>query len=82
MSATSLRLLRAAAEAAGGTDLLAARLGISEAMLRKYMAGTFPLPDPVLLRTVDFILESRDAGFPLSSGPPFLQPGRELSGED
>jgi hypothetical protein len=61
MSATKVRLLQAASEAAGGTGPLSDRLGISEAMLRKYISGVFPLPDPLLLRAVDFILQDRDA---------------------
>lgn len=61
MSATKHRLLLAACDAAGGAGPLAQALGLSEAMLRKYMSGAFPLPDPLLLRAVDFILEERES---------------------
>ena len=60
MSATSVRLLRAAAEIAGGTKALAQRLGIGEIMLSKFLAGV-DLPDPLLLRAVDIILADRDS---------------------
>jgi transcriptional regulator with XRE-family HTH domain len=59
MSATAARLLRAAAEIVGGRRALAERLGIAESLLARYMAGTRLLPDPLLLRTVDVILEDR-----------------------
>jgi len=57
-----VRLLHAASQVAGGVTPLAERLGISEAMLRKYVAGVFPLPDPLLLQALDFIEEHREAG--------------------
>lgn len=55
-----MRLLYAASEVAGGVRPLAARLGISEAMLGKYVTGVFPLPDPLLLQALDFIEEHRN----------------------
>jgi hypothetical protein len=60
-STTKERLLQAACDAAGGTRAFAERLQISEAMLRKYMSGAFEMPDPLLLRAVDLLLEERDA---------------------
>jgi len=57
-----VRLLHAASQVAGGVTPLAERLGISEAMLKKYVAGVFPLPDPLLLQALDFIEEHREAG--------------------
>jgi hypothetical protein len=54
-----VRLLHAASEVAGGTAPLAARLGISEVMLVKYVSGVFPLPDPLLLQALDFIEDHR-----------------------
>jgi hypothetical protein len=66
-----VRLLHAAIEVAGGLGPLAARLGISEAMLGKYVSGVFPLPDPLLLQALDFIEERRNV-FPtpgLREGP-------------
>ena len=61
MSSTQPKLLQAASDVAGGTGPLAERLGISELMLRKYMTGAFPLPDLLLLRALDLILEHREA---------------------
>ena len=59
MHDTKARLLQAACEAAGDAHRLAGRLGISEAMLRKYLGAQFPVPDPVFLTAVDFLLEKR-----------------------
>jgi hypothetical protein len=59
MSATSVNLLRAAAEILGGRRALADRLGIGEMLLGRFMADSFELPDPLLLRAVDIILADR-----------------------
>ena len=73
MSATKLRVLKAAAEAAGGTGPLAAHLGVSEPMLRRYLSGDFPPPDSLFLRAVDFILPEAD-GPPSLMAPPSHSP--------
>jgi hypothetical protein len=71
MSSTPPRLLRAACQVAGGTAALSERLGVSETMLERFMAGTFPVPDRVLLGAVDVMLQERDAKVPLAPpGPP------------
>ena len=62
MSSTPPRLLRAACQVAGGTAALSERLGVSETMLERFMAGAFPIPDRVLLAAVDLMLQERDAG--------------------
>jgi hypothetical protein len=59
VSATSVLLLQAASEVVGGNRALAARLGIGETLLAKFMGNGCDLPDPLLLRTVDIILEQR-----------------------
>jgi hypothetical protein len=64
MSATSVRLLKAAADIAGGDQALAARLGIGETLLSKFMADSLELPDPLLLRVVDIIIADRASRFP------------------
>ena len=61
MSATTVKLLQAAADIAGGTKALAEQLGIGEALLAKYMADVRPTPDPLLLRAVDIILGERQS---------------------
>lgn len=61
MSATSVRLLQAAAEIVGGDKGLADRLGISETLLAIFMADRRELPDPLLLRAVDIILTERES---------------------
>lgn len=63
MSATTVQLLRAASEIAGGNKALADRLGISEALLARFMTDSHALPDPLLLRAVDVILVERQSGF-------------------
>ncbi len=69
MSATSVRLLQAAAEIAGGNRALALRLGIGERLLAKFMADSHELPDPLLLRAVDIILADRQSRLPLDIEP-------------
>lgn len=64
MSATTVRLLKAASEIAGGNRALADRLGVSEALLSKFMADSRQLPDPLLLRAVDIILADRQTQLP------------------
>ena len=49
----------AAAEIAGGNGALARRLGIGESLLAKFLGDNLQLPDPVLLKAVDIILEER-----------------------
>jgi hypothetical protein len=66
---TKSRLLHAACELAGGSAALAARLGVSEAMLRKYMSGVFSMPDNLLLRAVDLLLEEREQSAELAPPP-------------
>jgi hypothetical protein len=61
MSDTQMRLLRAAAAALGGEDALATHLDISLARLGELMDGLEPLPDKLLLRTVDILLQLPEA---------------------
>lgn len=63
MSATTIGLLRAAAEILGGEKALARHLGIGDALLSKYMADNPQLPDALLLRAVDIILADRQSRF-------------------
>jgi hypothetical protein len=64
VSATTVKMLEAAVEIAGGTRELADRLGISESLLAAFLADSRPLPDALLLRTVDLILEDRQSRIP------------------
>jgi transcriptional regulator with XRE-family HTH domain len=59
LSASTVKLLRAAAEITGGHAALAERLGVDEALLSKYLADGRELPDVLLLRVVDIILTDR-----------------------
>jgi len=56
VSATTVQLLKVAAEMLGGEAPLAERLGVAEAQLARFMADNPPLPDPLLLRAVDIVL--------------------------
>ena len=67
MSTSSTKLLQAAAEILGGERPLAEVLGISQTLLSAYLNDARPLPDSLLLRAVDIILEDRQARFGLSS---------------
>lgn len=73
MSTTSVKLLKAAAEAAGGNRQLAAQLGIGEKALAMFMADQRELPDPLLLRAVDIILADRQSRFAPPSPPVTFQ---------
>jgi hypothetical protein len=68
MSATSMKLLQAAADIVGGEKALADRLGIADRLLSAYMADLRELPDWLLLKVVDIILADRHSRLP---------PGRE-----
>lgn len=59
MSATTVKLLRAAAEIVGGEEALAERLGVGKRLFEKFARGLVQLPDPLLLRAVDIILAAR-----------------------
>lgn len=80
MSAATLRILQAASEIAGGNGPLADRLGISRAMLQKYMSGVFPLPDGLLLRAVDMVLAERDSLLGLPVPTDSCQPSEDRAG--
>ena len=60
-------LLRAAAEIVGGTRELAARLGLGERLLARFIAEEAEVPDHVLLHALDIILADRQARS--ASGP-------------
>lgn len=78
MSSTSVKILESAAEIVGSNEALAERLEISMYALALYMEGR-RLPDPLLLKTVDIILEDRQsrlnfpAGQALRRGPQALE---------
>jgi hypothetical protein len=57
-------LLKAASELVGGDKMLARQLGIAETLLAKLMSGLVHLPDPLLLRAVDIVLDDRQAHHP------------------
>lgn len=64
---TSVHLLKVAADIAGGVRELAERLEISERLLERFMEGVRPLPDFLVLRAVDVVLEDRQSRTPSSS---------------
>ena len=61
MSQTTIKLLQAAADILGGEDALAKRMDIGEILLRAYMEERRPMPDFLLLRAVDVVLEHTKA---------------------
>lgn len=61
MSATSVKLLQAAAEVLGGNEALAERLGVEGWLLATYLADRRELPDALLLRAVDIVIADRHA---------------------
>ena len=68
VSATTVKLLRAASEIAGGDKALAEHLDISETLLAKFLEDSVELPDRLLLRAVDIILADRQPLFPPLGG--------------
>lgn len=64
VSGTTARLLRTASELVGGNKALAERLGVSETLLSRFIADSYELPDPLLLRAVDIILADRQSRLP------------------
>jgi hypothetical protein len=80
VSTTSIKILQAAVEITGSNEALAERLGIGLHALMMYMEDRRHLPDPLLLRVVDVILEDRQSRIPLA-GQPAL-PGRHQAVEN
>jgi hypothetical protein len=80
VSATTVKLLQAAAEIAGGDKALAERLGIGEKILAIFMADTHHLPDTLLLQAVDIILADRQSRFLLHGQPAAQSPHESVQG--
>ena len=59
MNSNAVKLLHAAAEYVGGDGQLAVRLGITQSLLGKLMAGRYNVPAPLLLQIVDIVLAHR-----------------------
>ena len=49
-------VLARAAVSAGGVEALAARLDVSERILRHYLEGKEPIPDAFVLKVIDIVL--------------------------
>lgn len=85
MSATTVKLLQAAADIVGGEQALAEHLGIGEALLSRFLADARQLPDPLLLQAVDIILADRLSRQPSSGRPaapfPAVASPRETIGD-
>ena len=69
MSHATVKLLKAAAEILGSEEALARHLGIGMPLLRVYLMERRSLPDVLLLRAVDVVLEQVKP-----AGPVPLQP--------
>ena len=55
VEAARMVFARAAAQA-GGPAALGIRLGLSQRLIRHYIEGREPIPEPLLLRVIDLIL--------------------------
>ena len=80
MTSTKLQILQAACDICGGSAALAARLGVSDALVRKCLTQGFELPDHFFLRAVDVILEDRESLLAMAPTPPaqeWQQPGAD-----
>lgn len=80
LSATTVSLLKAAAEITGSHRALAERLGIGQTLLSKFLADTLELPDLLLLRAVDIILADRQSLRAPLAGKPGAQSQQEAAG--
>ena len=69
MSHATVKLLKAAAEIFGSEEALARHLGIGMALLRVYLEERRPLPDVMLLRAVDIVLENVKPATPVPLQP-------------
>jgi len=66
VSTTSARILQTASEIVGGNEALAERLGIGLRALAMFMENRRHLPDSLLLRVVDIILDDRQSRIALA----------------
>jgi hypothetical protein len=71
------RVLERASRKLGSDSELAARLRISDARLSTYLGGTLPIPDAVLLRAVDVVLDE-----PKPPSSPAAQSSQESASEE
>ena len=61
-----IRLLKKAAETLGGVEAFATRVGISARLMRLYLEGRRRIPDELVFKAVDIVLD----GPPASQSPP------------
>jgi len=55
----------------GGPEPAAARLGISQTLLERFLKGAIAVPDSILLKAVDYALDDPASGpSPSASAPP------------
>ena len=67
------RVLARAAAKLGGVEALAARLQVGRRLLMAHITGGEPIPDALLLRAIDVILDELPGV--LRTTPPASQPG-------
>ena len=64
-------LLEKVAANLGGEVQAAERLGLPLELMRRYLSGTTPVPDTVLLRAVDVVLDEFQQDSPGGKSQPF-----------
>jgi len=65
----SRQILAKAAVKIGGAEVLASRLEITARVLKMYLEGDQEIPDSVLLRAIDIIIEDLPQALPDPSDP-------------
>jgi hypothetical protein len=65
----SRQILAKAAVKIGGAEVLASRLEITGRVLKMYLEGDQEIPDSVLLRAIDIIIEDLPQALPDPSDP-------------
>lgn len=68
-------VLRKVVAKLGGTDKAAERLGVSPGIVGRYLDGSAPVPDTVLLRAVDVVLDEFQQA-PSGESKPFSRSAR------
>lgn len=71
-----MKLLKVAAEIVGGEETLAERLDVTHARMGALLAGRVLLPDRLLLKAVDIILDDRQSRAGPTLSNVYEQPGR------
>jgi len=63
------QVLARVVEKLGSVEHAAARLGVSATLLQRFLSGTIPLPDQLLLKAMDLVVDGAPAETPALGQP-------------